>query len=128
MWRSLAIGGSLVVVSSVLAACGGGGDNGSSGNTQPTSTGSGPVEDPTWPVTITFESWVNESDGMKKLYAEFHKEHPNITVQFINASSDGEADNLTYRKVANNAPDTVFIDASNASDFASRGAVVNLDS
>jgi len=126
-WKAAAVSGSLLVVASVLAGCGGD-DNSSSGNTEPTSTGSGPVEEPDHPVTITFESWVNESDGMKKLYAAFHKEYPNITVKFINASADGEADKLTTQIAGGTAPDTAFVDASNTSDFASRGAVVNLDS
>jgi multiple sugar transport system substrate-binding protein len=125
-WKALAVGGSLIVVSSVLAACGGG--DSSSGNTEPTSTGSGPVEDPTSPVTISFESWVGNSDGMQKLYTAFHKEHPNITVKFIDASADNEADKLTTQIAGGDAPDTAFVDASNTSDFASRGALVNLDS
>jgi multiple sugar transport system substrate-binding protein len=125
-WKAAAVSGSLLVVASVLAGCGG--DDNSSGSTQPTSTGSGAVEEPDHPVTISFESWVNESDGMKKLYAAFHKEYPNITVKFINASADAEADKLTTQIAGGTAPDTAYVDASNTSDFASRDALVNLDS
>ncbi|HEY7042270.1 MAG TPA: sugar ABC transporter substrate-binding protein [Nocardioidaceae bacterium] len=109
-----------------LAACGS--DN--SDSPESTSTagqGKGPVPEPTQPVTVTFESWVGGYPDMKKLADQFHKEHPMITIKFINASSDTESQKLTTQIAGNEAPDTAYVNASDTSDFAARGALVNLD-
>src|SRR4051794_32298058 len=50
--------------------------------------GQGPVKDPTKPVTVTFSSWVGGDPTMKKFAADFHKLHPNITIQFQNVNAD----------------------------------------
>jgi multiple sugar transport system substrate-binding protein len=125
-WRALAVCGSLVVVSSVLAACGS--DDNSSKNTQPTSTATGKVEDPTQPTTVTFFSWVGNQPTMKKFAADFHKLHPNITIKFENVSAEQAGQVLSTRIAANNAPDVAFVNASDTSDYASRGALVDIES
>jgi multiple sugar transport system substrate-binding protein len=89
--------------------------------------GPGPVKDPTSPVTVTFSSWVGSDPTMKKMAADFHKLHPNITIQFQNVSADNAAQKLTTQIAGGNPPDVAYIDASNTSDFASRDALVNLD-
>jgi multiple sugar transport system substrate-binding protein len=107
---------------SALVACG----------SKPASTnnigkGPGPVKDPTSPVTVTFSSWVGSDPTMKKMAADFHKLHPNITIQFQNVSADNASQKLTTQIAGGNPPDVAYVDASNTSDFASRGALVNLD-
>jgi multiple sugar transport system substrate-binding protein len=120
--KSAVVLGPVVVATLVLAGCGGG----SSGDKN-AGKGKGPVPEPKSPVTITFESWVGNYPEMKQLATEFHKEHPMITIQFINASSDSESQKLTTQVAGNTAPDTAYVNASDTSDFASRGALVNLD-
>jgi multiple sugar transport system substrate-binding protein len=89
--------------------------------------GQGPVKDPTKPVTVTFSSWVGGDPTMKKFAADFHKLHPNITIQFQNVNADNASEKLTTQIAGGNPPDVAFVDASATSDFASRGALVNLD-
>jgi multiple sugar transport system substrate-binding protein len=125
-WRALALGGSLVVVASVLAACGGD-DGDSAEDTQPTSTATGPVEDPSEPTTVTFFSWVGNQPTMKKFAADFHKQHPNITIKFENVNAENAGQVLSTRIAANNAPDVAFVNASDTADYASRGALVDLE-
>jgi len=120
--KSSAVLGALVAAALVLAGC----SSGSSSNSN-LGKGQGPVPEPKKPVTVTFESWVGQEPGMKKLAAQFHAQHPMITIQFINASSDTESTKLTTQVAGNTAPDTAFVNASDTSDFASRGALVNLD-
>jgi multiple sugar transport system substrate-binding protein len=64
---------------------------------------------------------------MKKMAADFHKLHPNITIQFQNVNADSASDKLTTQIAGGNPPDVAYVDASATSDFASRGALVNLD-
>ncbi|WP_168207388.1 ABC transporter substrate-binding protein [Microlunatus elymi] len=82
---------------------------------------------PTKPVTITFASWVGDQPAMKKLYAGFHQEYPNITVKFNNIPSDSEQQKLVTMVAGGTAPDVAYMDSSGVADFASRGALVGLD-
>jgi multiple sugar transport system substrate-binding protein len=110
-------------VSTALTAC--------SAGTKPDTDagkGQGPVKDPTSPVTVTFSSWVGSDPTMKKMAADFHKEHPNITIKFQNVSADNASQKLTTQIAGGNPPDVAYVDASATSDFASRDALVNLDS
>jgi multiple sugar transport system substrate-binding protein len=84
-------------------------------------------KEPTSPVTITFSSWVGDSPQMKKFAADFHKLHPNITIQFQATTADNFAQKLTTQIAGGTAPDTAFIDASAVQGFAQHGALVNLD-
>jgi multiple sugar transport system substrate-binding protein len=109
-------------LSMTLAACG----SGSGSNTEQ-GKGKGAVKDPSKPVTVTFESWVGSDPGMKKFAADFHKLHPKITIKFQNVNADNASQKLTTQVAGGNPPDVAFVDASATSDFASRGALVNLD-
>jgi len=112
-----------LAVSTALTAC--------SAGTKPDTDagkGQGPVKDPTSPVTVTFSSWVGSDPTMKKMAADFHKEHPNITIKFQNVSADNASQKLTTQIAGGNPPDVAYVDASATSDFASRDALVNLDS
>lgn len=111
-----------VAVTTALAAC-------SAGSKPDTNAGKGqgPVKDPTSPVTVTFSSWVGSDPTMKKMAADFHKEHPNITIKFENVNADNASQKLTTQIAGGNPPDVAYVDASSTSDFASRGALVNLD-
>jgi multiple sugar transport system substrate-binding protein len=84
-------------------------------------------KEPTSPVTVTFQSWVSEAQQMKKLSADFHKAHPNITIKFLNVPADSATQKLTTQVAGGNPPDTAFLDSSAVQDFAARKALVNLD-
>ena len=106
-----------------VAACNSGGDDSDNG----TSEGSGPVPEPTEPVTITFSSWVGNTPTMKQLAENFTKEHPNITIEFQNVPAEQSQQKLTTQFAGGNPPDVAFVDASATAAFASRNALVNLD-
>lgn len=112
-----------VALTGALVAC----SAGSKPNTNAGAGEQGPVKDPTSPVTVTFSSWVGSDPTMKKMAADFHKLHPNITIQFQNVSADNASQKLTTQIAGGNPPDVAYIDASATSDFASRDALVNLD-
>jgi multiple sugar transport system substrate-binding protein len=105
----------------IATACSGGGS--SSG----ASSGSGPVPEPDEPVTITFSSWVGQQPTMKRLAADFHEEHPNITIEFQNVPAEQSQQKLTTQIAGGNPPDVAYVDASTTAAFASREALVNLD-
>ncbi|WP_251855896.1 ABC transporter substrate-binding protein [Herbiconiux sp. L3-i23] len=115
---TVVIGGALVLS---LTACGGSSGADTSGET------SGAVEDPTSPVTITFASWVGESEEMQSIKAAFEKEHPNITVELQQVPADSMTQKLTTQIAGNNPPDAAYIDSSTVANFAARNALVNLD-
>lgn len=117
-----ALGVAMVAV--VAAGCGGS-DNGS--NAETAGKGAGPVPDPKQPVEITFASWVAKERGMRALYKEFQKQHPNITVKFTEIPPEEASRKLTTQIAGGNPPDAAYIDAGTTADFASRGALVNLD-
>lgn len=109
-------------VAALIASCGAGG-TGSNADSER----SGPVPEPTEPVTITFASWVGSSEGMQRLYKDFRKQHPNITVEFQDVPAEQSQQKLTTQIAGGNPPDSAFIDAGAVSTFASRDALVNLD-
>ena len=113
-----------VLVIAVVAVGCGGSDNEPSSNA---GKGAGPVPDPSSPVTIRFASWVGNERGMKRIYAAFQKEHPNITVDFEEIPSEEASRKLTAQIAGGNPPDAAYMDAGTTADFASRGALVNLD-
>jgi multiple sugar transport system substrate-binding protein len=116
----------LVASLSLLAAgCGGDDDEEAEDTTAQTDE---PIAEPTSPVTITFSSWIGNEPNIKKLARRFERQHPNITIKFQNVPFEQIAQKLTTQIAGNNAPDTAYIDAGTTADFASRGALVNLDS
>jgi multiple sugar transport system substrate-binding protein len=79
-------------------------------------------------VTITFSSWVaNQGSPILKWAEDFHKIHPNITIQFQNVSADSSTQKLTTEIAGGNPPDAGFMDSSAIGDFAPRQALVNLE-
>ena len=84
-------------------------------------------KEPTSPVTITFESWVGQSPQFKKFADEFHKLHPNITIEFQNVPAERATDKLTTQIAGGTAPDTAYVDSSAVETFSSKGALLNLD-
>jgi multiple sugar transport system substrate-binding protein len=128
-WRTPAIVASLLIASTALAACGGD-DNKADDPSTPANTtegqGQGPVEDPTEPTEVTFFSWVGNQPTMKKFAKDFHALHPNITIKFENVPAEQAGQVLTTRIGGNNPPDVAFVNASDTSDYASRGALVDI--
>ena len=111
------------IASMGLTACGGSSEP--AGSSQQ-GAGQGPVKDPTKPTTVTFFSWLGNNPGMKKLAAEFHAQHPTITIKFENVPAETAGQVLTTRIAGNNAPDVAYVNASDTADYASRGAAVDL--
>lgn len=85
------------------------------------------VPDPSEPVTITFASWVGDSELLAGLRDQFHELHPNIEVEFVSVPFEQFNDKLTTQIAGGNPPDTVYIDSSAVAAFASRNAFVPLD-
>jgi multiple sugar transport system substrate-binding protein len=85
------------------------------------------VPDPAESVTITFASWVNETESMAMLRDNFQALHPTITVEFQGVPAEEMNDRLTTQVAGGNPPDTVYLDQSAVVDFASRNALVDLD-
>ncbi len=84
------------------------------------------IPDPTEPVTITFASWVGESEILQGLRDQFQELHPTITVEFEGVPAEEFTDRLTTRVAAGNPPDVAYLDQSAVIDFASRNALVDL--
>jgi len=84
------------------------------------------IPEPTEPVTITFASWVNETEMMPMLRDRFQALHPTITVEFQGIPAEEMNDRLTTQIAGGNPPDSVFLDQSAVVDFASRNAFVDL--
>ena len=115
-WRSLAVAAISV---SFLAVAGCGGSSSSSGNNN-AGKGQGPVPEPKSPTTITFSSWVGTTPAMQKLADNFHKLHPNITVQFQNVTADNSEQKITTQIAGGNPPDAAFVDAGSVASYAGR--------
>jgi multiple sugar transport system substrate-binding protein len=122
-WKVPAIVTLAFAASISLAGCGS--DDSKSDTNQ--GAGQGPVKDPTSPQTVTFFSWVGNEPQMKKMAAEFEKQHPNIKIKFENAPAEQAQQVLSTRIAGNNAPDVAYVNASDTSDYAARGALVDLD-
>ena len=119
----------LLALALLSAACVTAGETGGGGDTQ---TG-GDVEprvarEPEEPTTVTFASWVGESPQMKKFSEQFSEEYPNITIEFANVPAERATDKLLTQVAGGNPPDVAFMDQAAVEDFATRGALVNLDS
>jgi multiple sugar transport system substrate-binding protein len=114
----------VAVLAAVAAGCGGGEEAAEDGGGDADAV---EVQEPTEPVTVSFASWVGNEPNIKKLAADFKKEHPNITIQFQNVPFEQIGQRLTTQIAGGNPPDTAYIDAGTTADFASRGALVNLD-
>ena len=123
-WRTPAIAAVLLVAAASLAACGS--DDSSGEEDTQKGQGEGEVPEPTEPVTVKFFSWVGNEETMKKFAADFHKVHPNITIQFENVPAEQAAQKLTTQIAGNNAPDVAYVNASDTADYASRNALVDL--
>ena len=85
------------------------------------------IPEPTEPVTITFQSWVNETEMMPMLRDRFQELHPNITVEFTGVPAEEMDTRLTTQIAGGNPPDTVFVDMSSVVDYASRNALLDLE-
>src|SRR5437764_10748896 len=130
-WRGAKIIAATAAVAVIGTACVNSGSTAPNKSAEPIPSGSTiqPIvpSEPASPVTVTFSSWVGDSPQMKKFAADFHTLHPNITIQFQNVSADNSTQKLTTQIAGGAAPDAAFVDASAVEQFASRGALVNLD-
>ena len=122
--------GVLVLFLAAIAACGG--DDGGEEAEQPAggtekAAQAEPVQEPTEPVELTFASWVGQELTFKQFAKQFNKEYPNITIKFQNVPAEEIGEKLTTQIAGGNPPDAAFLDSGTVADFASRGALVNLD-
>jgi multiple sugar transport system substrate-binding protein len=113
----------VAAIVAVAAGCGGGGSENASGNNENVTT----VKEPTSPTTVSFASWVGNETTFKQFAKKFHQLHPNITIQFQNVPSEEITQKLTTQIAGGNPPDAAYVDAGTVGDFASRGAIVDLD-
>jgi multiple sugar transport system substrate-binding protein len=118
-----ALAAALALLATACATAGEGGGEGSQAGNVDARVAKAPTE----PTTITFSSWVGESPQFKKFVEEFQKEQPNITVEFQNVPSGRARDKLITQVAGGNPPDVAWMDAGWVEDFASRGALLNLD-
>lgn len=84
------------------------------------------IPDPTEPVTITFASWVGDTEMMPLLRDRFQELHPTIQVEFQGIPAEELNDRLTTQIAGGNPPDVAFMDQSAVVDFSSRNALVDL--
>jgi len=70
---------------------------------------------------------VGQSPQFKKFAEDFHKLHPNITVEFQNVPAERATDKLTTQIAGGTVPDTAYVDSSAIETFSSKGALLNLD-
>lgn len=82
---------------------------------------------PEEPVTVSFASWVGGGATWQMLAEQFQALYPNITIEFQDVPFEEIRTRLLTQVAANNPPDVGFLDAVTVSEFASRGALVNLD-
>jgi multiple sugar transport system substrate-binding protein len=123
--RPAAIVGLLALVATACATSGGGSSEGAQPGVEVTPR---VAEEPTEPVTIKFASWVGESPQFKKFAEDFQKQHPNITIEFQNVPAERARDKLITQIAGGNPPDVAYLDSGSVEDFASREALLNLDS
>lgn len=83
---------------------------------------------PEEPVTVSFASWVGSGATWQMLAEQFHELYPNITIEFQDVPFEEIRTRLLTQVAANNPPDAAYMDAVTISEFASRGALTNLDS
>ena len=123
-WRSRAAIASIAAAALAMAGC----SSGSGANTD-RGEGEGPVEDPAEDVTVTFQvTDAAMGETMEKFVSDFEAEHPTITIELRKAPTDAAVQKLTTQIAGGNPPDVAYLDASSTADFASRDALVNLDS
>jgi multiple sugar transport system substrate-binding protein len=85
------------------------------------------AQEPTEPVTVRFSSWIGASEPIPTLAKEFESEHPNITIDFEDVPAGRAREKLITQVAGGNPPDVAYLDAGSVQDFASRGALVNLE-
>jgi multiple sugar transport system substrate-binding protein len=85
------------------------------------------IPTPEEPVTISFASWVGSLPDWQALYVEFQKLYPNITVEFQDVPFEEMRTRLLTNVAANNPPDVAYMDLGTVGEFASRGALSDLD-
>jgi multiple sugar transport system substrate-binding protein len=78
-------------------------------------------------ITLTFASWVGETDTMQKLAEEFHELYPNITIDFQGIPAEEMHDKMLTQVAGGTAPDVAYLDQSQVGEFASRNALLDLD-
>jgi multiple sugar transport system substrate-binding protein len=125
-WRSWRVVSTAAVLALVATACLGGGNGNENASAGASVAPKTPVE-PTSPVTITFSSWVGDSPQMQQFAKDFEAMHPNIHVEFQAVSAANATTKLITQVAGTTAPDVAFVDASAVNEFATRGALVNLD-
>ncbi|PZU44526.1 MAG: hypothetical protein DI566_12240 [Microbacterium sp.] len=111
--RVAALAAAIGLAAAALTGCSGGG-------------GTSPTASSDEPVTITLWTW---GAGLEEQAALYEKEHPNVTVEFVNAG----VGSVQFEKVRNalkagsGAPDAFFVGASIIPSFVATDSVVDLN-
>ncbi|GAB3183200.1 extracellular solute-binding protein [Nesterenkonia halophila] len=109
--RPAALAASVLVGTFALTSCGsgGGGEDGE--------------------VSLRFSWWGSDSrhQATEKIVDAFEEEHPDISIETEYGDWAGYWDQLATQTAANDAPDIIQMDAQYLSEYASRGALLELD-
>jgi multiple sugar transport system substrate-binding protein len=117
--------GMIAIAAMIASGCVNGG--GETATSPPASIEPRVAQEPTEPVTIRFSSWVGQSEPIPTFAKEFEKEHPNITIEFEDVPAGRSREKLITQVAGGNAPDVAYMDAGSVQEFASRGALVNVE-
>lgn len=93
------------------------------------SSGSSSASPADKPVTLRIVWWGNDvrAAATSKAIDAFEKKHPNITVQTSTLPFDGYFDKLSTQIAANDAPDVQQLQGVNMVQYATQGALLDLD-
>ncbi|GAA3282519.1 ABC transporter substrate-binding protein [Nesterenkonia halobia] len=110
--RPAALAASVLVGTFALTSCGSGGGGGEDGE-----------------VSLRFSWWGSDSrhQATEEIVAAFEDEHPDISIETEYGDWSGYWDQLATQTAANDAPDIIQMDAQYLNEYASRGALLELD-
>ncbi len=93
------------------------------------SSAGSPQAEQTGPVTIRFMWWGNDTrlKLTNQVIEAFQKKYPNITVKAEPGDFNSQWDKLSTMIAGNNAPDVIQMDEKYINEYASRGALADLN-
>ncbi|KZE39473.1 hypothetical protein AVW09_03895 [Microbacterium sp. T32] len=122
MTRWLAAGTGTALTLAALTACSGSGGSGTAQGVGPTS-----LTEPTQPITVTYAGAAYDAKQIQPVLDAFHKEHPNITVNYEAVPFDDFNSVLAARLTSSqDAIDVFDVDMPRTAAYAARGWLTDL--
>ncbi len=118
MRRSIGTAAMAAALTLAATACGGGGDDGG---------GEGSDGELSGTVTFWDTSGETEKDAFQAVAEDFEKEHPDVTVEYVNVGFSDAQNRFKNAAGANEAPDVMRTEVAWVADFASLGYLYPLD-